>query len=182
MRATSIASALLPAPTDAGRDLEAEIEALSRLDLHELRLRWRQLLRTRPPEPLSRSLLLRLLAYKLQAKAYGDLDRETARYLDRIAKEQARQHRREQGRRKAPLPIPPAPTGRRLKVGTLLAREHAGHLHEVTVVADGFVWNGSTYTSLSQIALLITGTRWSGPRFFGLRDKRTTAKAPGEGA
>ena len=78
MRATSIASLLLPAPTDAGRDLEAEIEALSRLDLQELRVRWRQLLRTRPPEPLSRSLLLRLLAYKLQAKAYGDLDRETS--------------------------------------------------------------------------------------------------------
>src|SRR5215212_3827356 len=121
MRATSIASLLLPAPTDAGRDLEAEIEALSRLDLHELRLRWRQLLRTRPPEPLLRSLLLRLLAYKLQAKAYGDLDRETARYLDRIAKERVRRRRREEGYAKAPPLVPPVPTCRRLKVGTLLA-------------------------------------------------------------
>src|SRR5829696_10403708 len=133
MRATSIASLLLPAPTDAGRDLEAEIEALSRLDLHELRLRWRQLLRSRPPEHLSRGLLLRLLAYKIQARVLGDLDRETARYLDRVAQEQVRRRRREPGRRtKSPPPIPPVPVRRRLKEGTLLAREFGGTMHTVT--------------------------------------------------
>ena len=58
----------------------------------------------------------------------------------------------------------------------------AGRMHQVTVVADGFAWNGSTYSSLSEIAYVITGTRWSGPRFFGLRDKCARAKTAGEGA
>jgi len=181
MRVTS-ASPLSPAPTGTGHDLEVQIEALDRLDLHELRVRWRQLLRSRPAEHLSRSLLLRLLAYKLQARAYGDLDRETARYLDRIAREQVRRRRREEGYAKAPPLVPPVPTCRRLKVGTLLAREHDGRMHQVTVVADGFAWDGSTYTSLSEVARLITGTRWSGPRFFGLRAKSTRARTAGEGA
>ena len=75
-------TALLPTtPAHTGVDLAAEIEVLSRLDRHGLRVRWRKLLRSTPPEYLGRALLLRLLAYKLQARAYGELDRETARYL-----------------------------------------------------------------------------------------------------
>jgi hypothetical protein len=150
--------------------------------LHQLRVRWRKLLRSQPPEHLSRSLLLRVLAYKLQARAHGDLDGETVRYLDRIAKEQLRQLKREEGRRNAPPAIPPVPAPRQLKAGTLLAREFGGQMHRVTVVADGFAWKGATYTSLSEIARLITGTRWSGPRFFGLRDKGTRVQTAGEGA
>src|SRR5688572_18482382 len=87
------------APDNGRTQLEAEIEDLGSLDLHALRVRWRKLLRGRPPEHLSRGLLLRILAYKTQAKALGDLDRETACYLDRVAQEQARRRRREQGRR-----------------------------------------------------------------------------------
>ena len=166
------------APAKAGVDLAAEIEALGGLDLHQLRVRWRKLLRSAPPAHLSRSLLLRILAYKIQAKALGELDRETARYLDRVAQEYAR--RRKAGERrppKAPPPVPPVPVSRRLKVGILLAREFGGQMHTVTVMPEGFAWNGSTYTSLSQIARRITGTRWNGPRFFGLRSKARAAKA-----
>jgi Protein of unknown function (DUF2924) len=172
--------AIAPAtPAHAGVDLGAEIEALSRLDRHGLRVRWRKLLRSPPPDHLGRALLLRLLAYKLQARAHGDLDRETARYLDRIERERVRRRRAGEGKPKAQPPIPPVPAARSLKVGTLLAREHGGHLHRVTVMADGFAWNGTVYPSLSEIARLITGTRWNGPRFFGLRDRPTRA-SPGE--
>jgi Protein of unknown function (DUF2924) len=165
------------APDNSRIHLEAEIEGLGSLDLHALRVLWRKLLRGRPPEHLSRGLLLRILAYKTQARALGDLDRETACYLDRVAQEQARRRRREQGRRtKAPPPVPPVPVSRGLKEGTLLAREFGGTMHTVIVVSGGFVWDGATYTSLSEIARLITGTRWNGPRFFGLRDKRTAAE------
>ena len=158
-------------PAHLGFDLAAEIEALSRLDRHGLRVRWRKLMRSSPPEYLGRALLLRLLAYKLQARAYGELDRETARYLERIERERVRRRRAGEGRPKAPPPIPPVPANRSLKLGTLLAREHDGVLHRVTVVESGFAWNGAVYTSLSEIARVITGTRWNGPRFFGLRDR-----------
>ncbi|MEA1835093.1 DUF2924 domain-containing protein [Methylobacterium durans] len=153
-------------------DLDREIAALSTLDLAGLRSRWRQRLRTAPPPQLSRALLLRLLAYRLQAKALGDLDRDTARLLDRLARERLRRRVEEaRGKRsKAAPPIPPPPSPG-LRPGTLLVREHAGQMHTVTVQADGFAWQDHTYTSLSEVARAITGTRWNGPRFFGLRDK-----------
>src|SRR4051812_41166672 len=133
---TPIAGA--PTPPTLAVELAAEIEAAERLDRHGLRVRWRKLMRSPPPEHLGRALLLRLLAYKLQARAYGDLDRETARYLERIARERVRRRRAGAGTPKAPPPIPPVPASRSLKVGTLLAREHGGHLHRIMVMADGF--------------------------------------------
>jgi hypothetical protein len=166
----------------AGRtSLETQLDELARLDLHELRVRWRKLLRTSPPQ-LPRPVLLRVLAYRLQARAWGDLDRETVRYLDRIARESARRRRAGEEKRnpKAPPPIPPVPTPSKLKPGTLLAREFNGRMHRVTVTPDGFAWQGSTYKSLSEVARLITGTRWNGPRFFGLRDKIDGGRTPGE--
>jgi hypothetical protein len=153
-------------------DLSAEIAALGDLDLHGLRLRWRRLFRKPAPPHLPRYLLVRVIAYRIQANAYGDLDRETVRYLDRIARE--RENRRASGelrRTKAPPPIPPVPEKHSLKSGTILVREHEGVLHKVTVVNGGFTWNETTYRSLSEIARAITGTNWNGPRFFGLRDK-----------
>ena len=164
---------LTTTPAKAGVDLAIEVEQLSGLDLHQLRVRWRKLLRNAPPAHLSRSLLVRILSYKIQAKVLGELDRETARYLDRIAHDYARRRRTQERRQpKAPPPVPPVPISRRLKQGTLLAREFDGQMHTVTVGLDGFAWNGITYASLSEIARLITGTRWNGPRFFGLRDTR----------
>ena len=86
------------APANAGVNLASEIEVLANFDLHQLRIRWRKLLRSAPPEHLSRSLLARILAYKIQARALGELDRETTRYLDRVANEQARRRRAGPGR------------------------------------------------------------------------------------
>lgn len=160
--------------------LALEIDALSGLDHHELRVRWRKLTRTAPPQ-LPRWLLQRLIAYRMQARAYGDLDPETARYLRQIDKERRRRRSSadaDQRKAKAPPPIPPVPAYRGLKSGAVLAREFAGQMHTVTVVPNGFAWNGATYTNLSEIARAITGTRWNGPRFFGLRE---SAK-PSEGS
>jgi Protein of unknown function (DUF2924) len=91
------------------------------------------------------------------AKAFGGFDRETVRLLDRLA------------RSEDPQAILASLRDRRLKPGTLLVREWDGEIHRVIVAGDGFVWREQTYSSLSEIARLITGTRWNGPRFFGLR-------------
>jgi hypothetical protein len=163
-------------------DITAEIAQLPNLDLDELRVRWRRLLRTPPPDHLPRNLFMRLLAYRIQARRFGDLDRETARFLDRLARDSARRRAADVATRnpKAPPPIPPVPANRSLKVGALLAREFGGAMHVVTVVPGGYAWNGSVYDNLSQIARLITGTRWNGPRFFGLRDRAASAEPAAE--
>jgi hypothetical protein len=157
--------------------IEDEVASLDRLDVHALRIRWRKLFRSVAPPHLQRSLLLRIIAYRIQANAFGDLDGETVRFLDEIGR--AHRERRSQGA-KAPLRIPPVNEKRSLKPGTLLVREHAGKLHEVKVESRGFAWNGTTYTSLSEVARAITGTRWNGPRFFGLRRKTQRAASSGD--
>jgi hypothetical protein len=163
-------------------DLSSDLAGLKALDLHDLRARWRRLMRTAAPEHLSRSLLLRLVAYKLQARIHGDLDPETARYLTRVAKERARRLKAGEKRKpKQPPPVPPVPADTSLKSGTLIGREFNGTMHRVMVVEGGYAWNGTTHKSLSEIARKITGTRWNGPRFFGLRS-RSAASAEGRGA
>ena len=102
------------------------------------------------PKALSRDLLARMIAYRVQEQRLGKLGRETRKLLDRLAKGGAE-------------PV------RHLKVGTVMVREHQGTLHEVMVVPGGFSWQDKTYPSLSTIAQAITGTSWNGPRFFGLR-------------
>jgi hypothetical protein len=166
-----------------GERLAAVLQELPDLDIQALRARWRKLLRSAPPDHLSRPLVLRLLAYKLQARVYGDLDRETARYLEQIERARLEQRKREDAsQRKAVPSVPPVPVSRGLKPGTLLAREYGGQMHRVKAGPDGFVWNGVTYASLSEIARLITGTKWNGPRFFGLRDKPAKAGMSSEAA
>ena len=106
-------------------------------------------------------MLFRILAYRLQADRLGDLDSESQRLLDRSGSpEKAGQNAVDLVRRITDL-----------RPGTVLGREWNGQMQRVAVLADGFAWNGKTYPSLSQIAFAITGTRWNGPRFFGLRDK-----------
>ena len=153
-----------PAPPD--RDtLDAEIARLRDLDLAVLRARWHTVLRRRPPPHLPRHLLHRILAYRLQADQFGDLDAESKRHLDR--------------------PETPERTGRRvgirpiasLRPGTVLGREWNGQMQRVAVLAEGFAWNGKSFPSLSRVALAITGTRWNGPKFFGLRDKPSKGSA-----
>ena len=138
--------------------LDNEIARLRGLDVGKLRARWHTMFRRRAPPHLPRHLLFRMLAYRLQADHLGDLDSETRHLLDRsgdpieigrLAAE--RNHRQTE-----------------LRPGTLLTREWDGHLQQVMVLADGFAWNGKTYRSLSKAAFAITGSRWSGPRFFGL--------------
>jgi hypothetical protein len=139
--------------------LEDEIARLRDLDLMGLHARWKGLTGRKAPPHLPKHLLLRLLAYRLQADALGDLDKATTRFLEQLAA----------GGRKASAPVP-LPASRSVRPGTLLRREWQGVLHQVTVADDGFSWNGATYRSLSEVARAITGTRWNGPRFFGLRD------------
>jgi Protein of unknown function (DUF2924) len=123
-----------------------EVRALARLDLEGLREAWR--LRFGPPPALrSPDLLRRLLAWRIQAAALGGLDAETRRLL------------RQSG----------APRGPSLCSGTRLAREWKGVRHEVEVTEHGFRYGEGDYDSLSEIARRITGSRWNGPRFFGLR-------------
>jgi hypothetical protein len=113
------------------------------------------------PAHLPRHLLVRVLAHRLQTDQLGDLDDESRRLLDRSGSpEEAGQSAVDSRRRSADI-----------RPGTVLGREWNRRMQRVAVLADGFAWNGKTYPSLSQVAFAITGTRWNGPRFFGLRDK-----------
>src|SRR5437588_10696602 len=103
-----------------------------------------------PPTGLSKNLLGRMIAARLQERAFGGLDRDSLRFLASLARHQR-------------------PPRRQLKPGTVLVREYQGRRHIVTTVHDGFDWQGTTYPSLSAIARAITGTAWSGPRFFALQ-------------
>ena len=140
--------------------LDNEIARMRGLDVGELRARWHIVFRRRAPPHLPRHLLFRILAYRLQADRLGQLDNESRRLLDRIGSGSAERI----GRLVADLNLPRT----ELRPGTLLTREWDGHLQRVMVLADGFSWNGETYRSLSKVAFAMTGTRWSGPRFFGL--------------
>jgi hypothetical protein len=140
--------------------LDNEIARLRGLDVGELRARWHTVFRRIAPPHLPRHLLFRILAYRLQADQLGDLDADTRRVLNRMGFETADGI----GRLVADLNLPRT----ELRPGTLLTREWDGHLQRVMVLADGFSWNGETYRSLSKVAFAMTGTRWSGPRFFGL--------------
>jgi hypothetical protein len=150
------------------KTLDGEIARLRDLDVGELRSRWHNVFGRRPHPHLPRHLLFRVLAYRLQADALGDLDGESQRLLDRsVSPEDAGQRAAELARRTADL-----------RPGTMLAREWNGQMQRVAVLADGFAWNGKTYPSLSRVAFAITGTRWSGPKFFGLRDKPPRGCSP----
>jgi hypothetical protein len=140
-------------------ELEVEIARLRDLDLLNLRARWRTVFRRKAPEHLPRHLLFRILAYRLQSERLGDLDQETVRLLDRITTGNGGngpRSVRKQSRRE------------RLQPGSILVREWDGARQPVEVLDKGFAWNGKTFGSLSAVAFAMTGTRWSGPRFFGL--------------
>ena len=164
--------------SEAGQEIGAVLAALEGLDVHALRIHWRKLFRSMAPAHLPRSLLLRIVAYKMQANAFGDLDRETARYLDGIARDhERRRSASERASGKNPPPIPRVPDRHALKPGTMLAREHGGVLYRVIVGEGGFSWNDASYKSLSEVARAITGTNWNGPRFFGL-SRRAASPQP----
>jgi hypothetical protein len=117
---------------------------------------------SKAPDHLSRHLLFRMIAYRLQAERLGDLDRDTQRFL----------HRAAAGNRKGDGLPEPGHRRHGFQPGTALVREWDGRSQRVIVLDEGFAWNGTTYRSLTEVAFAITGTRWSGPRFFGLRPHR----------
>jgi hypothetical protein len=145
--------------------IDAEIAHLRGLGLQALRARWRMSFGRDAPPPLARHLLFAMLAYRLQAESFGDLDAATLRLLEKIELAPSRQ---------AAVPLTRAFEHRRrdLSPGTVLTREWGGRHHRVLVLDGGFVWDGGTYASLSKVAQAITGTRWNGPRFFGLRNNK----------
>ena len=143
-------------------DLEDEIAHVRDLDLSGLRARWRSVFRRKAPEHLPRHLLFRMIAYRLQAERLGDLDRDTQRFLDRVAAGTRDGDELQAGSNSSRHGLQP---------GTILVREWDGKSQRVMVLDQGFAWNGTTYRSLTEIAYAMTGTRWSGPRFFGLRSR-----------
>ncbi len=156
-----------PASPDREK-LDIEIARLRDLDVGELRARWHTVFRRRAPTHLPRHLLFRILVYRLQADRLGDLDAETLRlfYRSGTAADVGRLAAEFNKRRTD------------LRAGTVLIREWDGQLQRVTVLADGFAWKDKTYPSLTKVAFALTGTRWNGPRFFGLRDKSSTEGRP----
>ena len=147
-------------------DLEAELARLTLVSYAELQSHWRRLFRSPPPRKIGRDTLELGVAWKLQEKALGGLNNTTRRTLAAHA---------ESLRTTGDLAKPRAVT---LKPGARLLREWNGETHSVLVLDDGFQWRGRPWRSLSAIAREITGTRWSGPRFFGLAGGGPTTAKP----
>ncbi|MCT8971442.1 DUF2924 domain-containing protein [Microbaculum marinisediminis] len=146
-----------------------EIGDLAALDLQSLREHWRTLYECEPPVRMSRELLIQSIAYRLQEQRYGGLSRQMRLKLAEAGKLGTGGKNRDKSK---------ASVRRKIKPGTRFLREWKGRTHEVTATADGrFVYRGTSYRSLSAIAREITGTRWSGPAFFGLFAK---TKADGQ--
>jgi len=127
-----------------------EVQALERLDLEGLRRVWRERI-GEPPRLRSKELLCLLLAWRIQSNAWGDIPPSVRRVLRQPT---------------------PAAGPSRLSVGLTITKEWQGRRHEVETTSEGFVWEDSTYPSLSAVARAITGTKWNGPRFFGLREEQ----------
>src|SRR5438552_17624119 len=151
----------------SARQKDASREALSRLpklDIRALREEWRFLYKTDASPHLSRELLIRAVAYRMQEIALGGLRPEPQRQLRQIAQELKQTGAA--AKRFRP----------QLKPGTRLMREWQGRTYEVVVLDDGFSWQGAQYRSLSAIARKISGTAWSGPLFFGLKQTRSASR------
>lgn len=147
------------------KGMAEQIAALETLSLTELRKRWSRLFKASVPSGLSSDLMIRGIAYKIQEQAFGGLKQATKRKLSTFAKQL------EGNSRKGFV------AGPNLKPGAKLIREWRAQTYHVTVLDDGFEFEGKRYGSLSMIAREITGVRWSGPRFFGLGKEGTDACA-----
>src|SRR5258707_9806472 len=151
-------------PVTIKTSVEDEIAHLRDLDVKGLRARWRSVLQRPAPDHLPRHLLFAITAYRIQADRFGDLDHETRQLLDRAGA-------KESGAAMSARLVCFDQKRTELTPGTVLVREWDRRSQRVMVMSDGFAWNGHTYDSLSKVAFAITGTKWNGPRFFGLRDK-----------
>ena len=137
--------------------VEAELDRLPTTRIVDLRARYRELFRAQPPKAFGPDLLRRSIAHRIQERAYGGLPREHQHLLDQLVKAA-----RAKPNGKLELP-------RRIKPGSELVRTWNSRTYRVVVLQGGFAYEGQTYKSLSEIASEITGTKWNGPRFFGLR-------------
>jgi hypothetical protein len=146
--------------------VEDELDRLPMMPIAQLRVRYREVFRSDPPEAFGPDLLRRSIAHRIQEKAYGGLSRSAQRLLDQMMKAYA-------AKPNGKIVLP-----RRIKPGSVLIREWKGKSHRVMVLAEGFAYDGKTFGNLSEIAVLITGTRWNGPRFFGLRSKAEESSVP----
>jgi Protein of unknown function (DUF2924) len=149
-------------------EVERQIAELVVRTTQDLRVAWRELHRTGPPQGLSRDLLIRALAHRLQEQIHGGTSRAQQRRLQTLARE----FQKGSGS---------SDPGIVLRTGMTLVRQWRGHAHTVLVREDGFEYKGGHYRSLTVIAERITGTHWSGPRFFGLT-KRASALIGAEAA
>jgi Protein of unknown function (DUF2924) len=152
-------------PTDPV--VEDELDRLPTMPIAQLRLRYTEVFRTDPPKAFGPDLLRRSIAHRIQEKAYGGLSASARRLLDQLVKAAIA---KPNGRLQLP---------RRIKPGSELVRTWKGKTYRVVVMADGFAYNGKVFASLSEIATEITGTRWNGPRFFGLRSLSSREGADG---
>jgi len=141
-------------------ELDRDNGKLADLPRAELGERWKELYPRDPPRGISTRLMVRAIAYEMQVRRHGGLSRALRQSLDDFARSS-----KAAASNGSPILTP----------GTRLVREWQGRVHVVDVMNEAFRWNGGAYSSLSRIAREITGTRWSGPRFFGLRSKRERA-------
>ena len=157
-------------PTNRAADQELELERLPKMPIAELRSRYRELFRTEPPKAFGPDLLRRSIAHRIQERANGGLSREHQRLLDQLVKAA---RAKPNGRLELP---------RRIKPGSELVRTWNRKTYRVMVMEKGFAWEGKTFSSLSEIAFAITGTKWNGPRFFGLRSRPSQSEGGKENA
>lgn len=136
--------------------LARQLASLPTLGRQALLDHWRRLYRSEPPADVGDGILIRAIAYRLQEQAHGGLKPATKRLLARIARDQAAGRGRPE-------------RARGLRPGSRLVREWHGNIHEVTIMEKGVQFQGKHFRSLSEVARAITGTPWSGPRFFGLK-------------
>ena len=145
--------------------MDETIEQLDGMNRHELKAFWAERFGGEAPNSRATDLLRRRIAWRLQKEQLGGLSTETKRRLRDLANdfEKDAQH--------TPASRP------KMQTGTILTREWKGRVHTVQVKPDGYVYNGQHYQGLSKIAREITGTRWSGPLFFGLRKPAKNMRA-----
>jgi hypothetical protein len=137
-----------------------DFAALAQCSAKDLHVLWLQWFDTRPPAHMRQSLLVRALAYRMQEREYGGLSGATRTHLHALANV------------RRPEPIPNGPKAPQVLPGTHVIREWGNEMHQVTVEMAGYLYRGQRYRSLSEIARKITGTRWSGPAFFGVQRHR----------
>ncbi|MBK3664783.1 DUF2924 domain-containing protein [Bradyrhizobium diazoefficiens] len=156
-----------PAGAKLNPEVEAELERLPGTPIVELRKRYRDLFKSEPPRAFGPDLLRRSIAHRIQERAYGGLPSPMRRLLDQLVRAAA-------ANPGARLELP-----RRIKPGSELVRMWNRQTYRVIVMENGFAYGGKTFASLSEIATLITGTKWNGPRFFGLRSTKSSSEGAG---